>query len=387
MPRNYNTYTKTYLNNRLVTGPDKGYFITAAILIFIPEIPFLIFICPLFEEWITPAIYVVSIYFWIAGYIFFFETAYTDPGIVPRGITNQDDNPFSSDVRQPLFKKIIVNGQQQEIKWCETCSIYRPPRANHCGLCNNCVEKFDHHCPWVGNCIGRRNYKTFLLFLYTVSFKCLFEMGFSIAHICVEAARVKDQHPDYSTSHIFNEALKKSHYLSIIIIVYSLAGFMFVASLGSFHAYLLLTAQTTNEKIKKTFKKGNPYKSSLWRNFLNAFCAPRYISFYKYEKNKEMVSLPSSFFNNSTPPQQLDKQNQSNNNNNNNCNNNNNNIDIVDSPNSSTNNSNQENTTQNRNNSNQNNNIGNINTYNYNNNNENNIELQNSLSMSGIEVI
>ncbi|CAO1637631.1 unnamed protein product [Parajaminaea phylloscopi] len=50
----------------------------------------------------------------------------------------------------------------------------KPERAHHCSICKTCVIKYDHHCPWLNQCVGLHNERYFLLFLlYLVTGCCI----------------------------------------------------------------------------------------------------------------------------------------------------------------------------------------------------------------------
>ena len=52
---------------------------------------------------------------------------------------------------------------------CPDCEVLRTPRSRHCAICNRCVERFDHHCPWLNNCVGIHNHNFFIVFLVSLS--------------------------------------------------------------------------------------------------------------------------------------------------------------------------------------------------------------------------
>lgn len=94
------------------------------------------------------------------------RTSLRDPGIIPR---QQDDEHTYAHRYNFTNRQIIDGGRGQNthlmnLKYCYTCLIYRPRRTVHCADCDACIQEMDHHCPFISNCVGKRNYTAFFLF-------------------------------------------------------------------------------------------------------------------------------------------------------------------------------------------------------------------------------
>lgn len=156
---------------------------------------------------------------------------------------------------------MLVYGQPLKLKFCYTCRFFRPPRAVHCSTCNVCVDNFDHHCPWIGNCVGRRNYRCFFLFLLSLASLGIFIGASVLTHLILGTSEVlANMVATNSWLYFFAEtrngtfidAVKKTPASAVELVIVLLALWS-VFGLTGLHSFLVMANLTTNEDIKGTF--------------------------------------------------------------------------------------------------------------------------------------
>ncbi|CEP10204.1 hypothetical protein [Parasitella parasitica] len=153
--RNYKQYggkTVFFCGGRFMTSRALWAFCISLFLLIMPCVLFLIFTCPWLWHHISPAVPVIFAYIFCITFASMLKTSWTDPGILPRNLDLGSMNAYKdpdrfghryssmSDGSFPSPREVMIKGVVVRLKYCETCCIYRPPRASHCKQCDNCLR-------------------------------------------------------------------------------------------------------------------------------------------------------------------------------------------------------------------------------------------------------
>ena len=152
-------------------------------------------------------------------------------------LSDRDWRVVEDEVLEKFPKRVW---QLMQWRYCFKCKHVRPPRAHHCSICDACVMRMDHHCPWVGNCVGLHNHKYFLNFLFNAMAGCLVVAVTMIQTIFSESFRKYDKDSNNSVVMMLSAAL-----------IFSLGGLL------GLHSYLIATNQSTLEM--QQLNDGNPF--------------------------------------------------------------------------------------------------------------------------------
>ena len=85
-------------------------------------------------------------------------------------------------------ESVDISTKRRGIKnydYCPICNIWihKNIDARHCKICGMCIEKYDHHCDWIGKCVGRKNINEFyFIMIWVVMVIVYFIIAFVIVH-------------------------------------------------------------------------------------------------------------------------------------------------------------------------------------------------------------
>ncbi|KAK2500080.1 hypothetical protein MC885_000426, partial [Smutsia gigantea] len=157
----------------------------------------------------------------------------------------------------------------------------QPLRARHCRECRRCVRRYDHHCPWMENCVGERNHPLFVAYLAVQLAVLLWGLylawwvlpqpggGWGQA-ACAHRSGLRFFQP-------WGLWLRSSGLLFatfLLLSIFSLVAGLLLAS----HLYLVASNTTTWEFLSShriaylRQRPGNPFDRGLTRNLAHFFC-------------------------------------------------------------------------------------------------------------------
>ncbi|KAI0204202.1 palmitoyltransferase ERF2 [Astrocystis sublimbata] len=280
------------LGGRLQNTRHRPINIGTGFLIVLPAALFFGGCAPYLWQNLSPAIPILFAYIFLISISSFLRASMSDPGILPRNLhpfPPADENEDPLRLAPPTNDWTLIKSAESNIaamevptKFCKSCNIWRPPRAHHCRLCDNCVETQDHHCVWVNNCVGRRNYRYFFTFVTSTTVMGLYLIAACLAQLIV-----------YSRQEGISFGQAVNHFrIAIVLVIYAILGILYPVALSGYHLFLMARGETTREFLNShKLLKQDRYRAftqgSMWRNWIVVLCRPRPPTYYRFKDSYE----------------------------------------------------------------------------------------------------
>ncbi|TPX37328.1 hypothetical protein SeMB42_g06940 [Synchytrium endobioticum] len=281
---------------------DQGIFLLALATLIVPNALFGLYIAPWMWTHANPPSVIIWALLLLSTFSMHLTTSLLEPGYLPKNLDAPTNSapvpatrPLSSlqcSIQQPPgelqpqvlppnypfngefitdVRSVLVNGWDVKIKYCVTCRTWRTPRCSHCSTCGRCVEVFDHHCPYVGTCVGKRNYRFFYFFLVSVLTLAAYVFACSLAMLVIES---------FSLTGGFWSSVQH-HPVNTALVIFCFVIMMSLCSLTMYHTILILQNMTTHDQMRESgykFRQANstaPYdQGSVLENCWYVLCRP-----------------------------------------------------------------------------------------------------------------
>eukprot|EP00066_Takifugu_rubripes_P002920 XP_003965147.1 PREDICTED: probable palmitoyltransferase ZDHHC12 isoform X2 [Takifugu rubripes] len=178
---------------------------------------------------VQPVLFVLLV---LVSVLLYFAVSLMDPGFIlsedalqfPLGVTEEQQ-----DMIQPTSKSL-------RRRRCGHCLLQQPMRSKHCQTCQHCVRRYDHHCPWIENCVGEKNHRWFVLYLLVELLVLLWGL-----HIACTG---------FNPTTSWRPWLHSNGLLLAVVVVVALLSLVVLLLLGS-HLYLISLNTTTWEFMSR----------------------------------------------------------------------------------------------------------------------------------------
>ncbi|EGG22480.1 cell cycle regulator with zn-finger domain protein [Cavenderia fasciculata] len=124
-----------------------------------------------------------------------------------------------------LYPISSINSEEDK-KFCTKCNQQKPERAHHCSSCKKCILRMDHHCLFIGNCVGLFNQKYFVLFLFYASLSIFYFFYLLVSRSLEVLLDSTPQQTEYNFLDISKLFLIGSLTISMVIIEISITSML-----------------------------------------------------------------------------------------------------------------------------------------------------------------